>query len=86
MLQIDIDEAKTRLSELAHLAAEGKSFVIVDAGKPLAQVVGCAQNRTSKRADLFACMRGHGNVAKDLDFKSFCREEIAEMFGLDSLS
>jgi len=25
-------------------------------------------------------MRGQGYVAKELDFKSFCREEIAEMY------
>lgn len=31
------------------------------------------------------CMRGCGYAAKDLDFKVFCREEIAEMFGLDDL-
>jgi antitoxin (DNA-binding transcriptional repressor) of toxin-antitoxin stability system len=86
MIQVDIDEAKTRLSELAHRAADGESFIIADAGKPLVEVVRYAQNRTSNRKDLFGCMQGQGYVAKDLDFKTFCHEDIADMFGMDDLS
>ena len=84
MLQIEIDEAKTRLSELARKAADGEPFIIVDDGKPLVKVVGCEGNGTSKRSKLFGCMRGQGYVSKELDFKAFCREEIAEMFGLEA--
>ena len=83
MRQFEIDEAKTRLSELARKAAGGDSFVIADSGKPLAKIVGYEENATSKRAKLFGCMRDQGYVAKDFDFKAFCREEIAEMFDLD---
>jgi prevent-host-death family protein len=83
MLQIEIDEAKTRLSELARNAANGEPFILSDAGKPVAKVVG--YNGASRRRELFGCMKGLGYVAKDLDFKAFGREEIAEMFGLDSL-
>jgi len=82
MQQLEIDEAKTRLPELAHKAADGESFVIADSGKPIAKIVGYGRNETSKRSALFGCMRGQGYVAKDLDFKAFCREEIAEIFGL----
>jgi antitoxin (DNA-binding transcriptional repressor) of toxin-antitoxin stability system len=84
MQQLEIDEAKTRLSELARKAAGGESFVIADSGKPLAKIVGYERNGTSKRSELFGCMRDKGYVAKDLDFKAFCREEIAEMFGLET--
>ena len=84
MQQLEIDEAKTRLFELARKAAVGESFVIADDGKPLARIIGYEENGTSKRAKLFGCMRGQGQVAKDLDFKAFCREEIAEMFGLNA--
>ena len=84
MLQIEIDEAKTRLSELTHKAAGGEPFIIADAGKPLAKVVGYEENATSKRSKLFGCMQGKGYVAKELDFKAFCREEITEMFGFDA--
>jgi prevent-host-death family protein len=80
MIQIEIDEAKTRLLELARNAADGEPFVLSDEGRPVAKVVG--YNGASKR---LGCMKGHGYVAKDLDFKAFCREEIADMFGLDSL-
>jgi prevent-host-death family protein len=84
MLQLEINEAKTHLSELARKAADGESFVILDAGKPLAKIVGYEDNGISKRAKLFGCMQGQGYVAKDLDFKAFCREEVAEMFGLEA--
>ena len=84
MLQIEIDEAKTRLFELTRKAADGEPFIIADAGKPLVKVVGCEENGTSKRSKLFGCMRGQGYVAKELDFKAFCREEITEMFGLEA--
>ena len=84
MQQLEINEAKTRISELVHKAAVGESFVIADEGKPLAKIIGYEENGTSKRAKFFGCMRGQGQVAKDLDFKAFCREEIAEMFGLET--
>ncbi|MCL2010697.1 MAG: type II toxin-antitoxin system prevent-host-death family antitoxin [Synergistaceae bacterium] len=83
MLQFEIDEAKVNLSELARKAAGGESFVIAEAGKPLAKIVGYEGKETSKRAKLFGCMQGQGFVAKDLDFKAFCRKEISEMFDLD---
>jgi antitoxin (DNA-binding transcriptional repressor) of toxin-antitoxin stability system len=83
MQQLEIDEAKTRLPELANKAACGESFVIAAAGKPLAKIVRYEENRTSKRAELFGCMRGQGYVAKDLDFKAFCGKEIDEMFDLE---
>ena len=83
MQQFEMDEAKTRLPELARKAANGESFVIADAGRPLAKIVGYDENEASKRAKLFGCMQGQGHVAKDLDFKAFCREEISEMFGLN---
>ena len=85
MQQLEIDEAKKRLPELAHKAAGGESFVIADSGMPLAKIVGYGRNGTSKRSELFGCMRDQGYVAKDLDFKAFCREEIAEIFGLEAL-
>ena len=84
MLQIEINEAKTRLSELTRKAADGEPFIITDAGKPLAKVVRCEENGTSKRSKLFGCMRGQGYVSKEFDFKAFCSEEIAEMFDLEA--
>ena len=84
MLQIEIDEVKVRIVELAHKAANGEPFIISDAGKPLAKVLGYEKNGASKRLKLFGCMRGQGHIAKELDFKTFCREEIDELFGLDA--
>ena len=84
MLQIEISEAKTHLSELTRKAADGEPFIITDAGKPLAKVVGCEKNGASKRSKLFGCMQGQGYVSKELGFKAFCSEEIAEMFSLEA--
>ena len=67
MQQLEIDEAKTRLSELARKAVSGESFVIADAGMPLAKIVKYEESGNSKRATLFGCMRDQGYVAKDLD-------------------
>jgi prevent-host-death family protein len=92
MLQVTIDEAKTRLSELTRQAASGEPFVIADGGKPLVKVAGYEALPASlretcgpKRSELFGCLRGHGHVAQNLDFKDFCREEIAEMFDTPKL-
>jgi antitoxin (DNA-binding transcriptional repressor) of toxin-antitoxin stability system len=39
MIIIDIHEAKTQLSKLVELAAQGESFVIAKGGKPMVKVV-----------------------------------------------
>jgi prevent-host-death family protein len=38
MLQVNIHEAKTRLSALVEKAAEGESFIIAKSGRPLVVV------------------------------------------------
>ncbi len=77
MLQVNIHEAKTRLSKLLEKTAGGESFIIAKAGKPIARVV--PYEEPKKRSRLGG-MRGLGHVAPDLDIKSIAREEIMEMF------
>ncbi len=79
MKTVNIHEAKTHLSRLVEQAAEGESFIIAKAGKPMVRVTALqagepgAQRRVGFLADVFSVPD---------DFDAMGREEIARQFGL----
>ena len=79
MRAINIHEAKTHLSRLVEEAANGQSFIIAKAGKPMVKVV-----RIDPPADLemrrIGFLRGQFKVPDDFD--RMFEDEIAEMFGV----
>ena len=49
MHQVNIHEAKTHLSRLVDMVAQGQTVVIAKAGKPIAKLEPCAPARTRQR-------------------------------------
>ena len=72
-----IHEAKAHLSDLVDRAANGESFVIAKAGKPLVKVVSL-DGSTDGRKSRIGFLRGVYPIPDDI--KAFGREEIEEMF------
>ena len=76
MVQVNIHEAKTRLSALIEMVASGESFIIAKAGKPMAKVIPYS---TSKKP-----LRQTGFMANEIvipkDFDTMLSSEITEMF------
>jgi prevent-host-death family protein len=66
MLTVNIHDAKTQLSKLVDQAAQGESFIIAKAGKPMVKVValGKAEVGTSSRLGFMA---GEFSVPDDFD-------------------
>ena len=64
MSQVNIYEAKTRLSELVARAAKGETIVIAKAGEPVAQL-GPIQNERKKIK--FGTLKGKIKIAGDFD-------------------
>jgi prevent-host-death family protein len=79
MRVVNIHEAKTHLSRLIEEAANGESFVIAKAGKPLVKVVAldAPDSRHIRRLGFLA-----GQIAVPDDFDRMGAAEIAEMFGV----
>ena len=80
MLQtINIHEAKTHLSRLVEQAANGESFIIAKAGKPMVKVVplDTPEVQHQKR---FGFMAGQIDVPDDFDRMGSA--EIESLFGL----
>jgi prevent-host-death family protein len=78
MKTVNIHEAKTHLSRLVERAAQGESFIIAKAGKPMVRVEALeADAKPKKRLGFLA---GEFSVPDDLD--SMGREEIAQLFGV----
>lgn len=74
---VNIHEAKTHLSRLVEEAANGESFVIAKAGKPMVKVIRLdAEPAKPKRRLGF--MEGQFEVPEDFD--TMFQEEIEEMF------
>lgn len=66
MLAVNIHEAKTHLSRLVEDAAQGKSFIIAKAGKPMVKVVPFTEeDQPAKRRLGF--MSGEIAVPEDFD-------------------
>lgn len=79
MRTVNIHEAKTHLSRLVERAAEGESFIIAKAGKPMVKVTPLhpAEAGSQKRLGFLA---GEFNVPDDFDRMG--QEEIARLFGV----
>lgn len=77
MLTVNIHDAKTRLSKLVDQAAQGESFIIAKAGKPMVKVIalGKAEAGTSSRLGFMA-----GEFAVPDDFDQMGGGEIESLF------
>ena len=64
-LQVNIYEAKTRLSELVEQARQGATVVIAKNGTPLAKLV--ALDAVAKPMIVFGLMKGEIEIADDFD-------------------
>jgi prevent-host-death family protein len=74
---VNIHEAKTHLSKLIEKAAQGESFIIAKAGKPMVKVV-ALDAPTGKKIRRLGFMKGKMSVPDNFD-RMFERE-IEEMF------
>jgi prevent-host-death family protein len=64
VMQINLYEAKTRLSELVEAASKGKAVTIGKAGKPLAKL---GPLELPRRRIKLGLMRGGIRIARDFD-------------------
>ena len=74
---VNIHEAKTHLSRLVEEAANGESFVIAKAGKPMVKVIRLDADGPKPKRRL-GFMEGQMIVPDDI--KTMFKEEIEEMF------
>jgi prevent-host-death family protein len=63
-MQLNLYEAKTRLSELVEAASEGETIVIAKAGRPLAKLGPASGPRKPVR---FGLMKGKIRIGNDFD-------------------
>jgi prevent-host-death family protein len=77
MQTVNIHEAKTHLSKLVEKAAQGESFIIAKAGKPMVRVV-AIDAPEPKKVRRLGFMKGQLKIPKDFD--TMCAKEIEEMF------
>ncbi|MDB5931605.1 MAG: type toxin-antitoxin system prevent-host-death family antitoxin [Polaromonas sp.] len=77
MLTVNIHEAKTHLSRLIERAAQGESFIIAKAGKPMVRVVPI-EPETLHKPQRLGFMKGKMRVPDDFD--TMYADEIARMF------
>jgi len=77
MRTVNIHEAKTHLSRLVEQAAEGESFIIAKAGKPMVKVVALDVS-TTKPPRRLGFMEGEIEVPDDFD--RIDAEEIQRLF------
>ena len=62
--QININEAKTRLSQLVDRAANGEEIVIARSGRPVARLVAWRPRPVARKAGR---LRGRVRVGRDID-------------------
>ncbi len=79
MNTVNIHEAKTQLSRLVEKAAQGESFIIAKAGKPLVKVTALSAPKNIRRLGF---MEGQISVPKDFDRMG--STEIERLFGEDA--
>ena len=77
MLTVNIHDAKTQLSRLVEKAAQGESFIIAKAGKPMVKVIPLGKTETGTASRL-GFMAGEFSVPDDFDRMSDGR--IVDMF------
>jgi prevent-host-death family protein len=80
MRTINIHDAKTHLSRLVEQAAQGESFIIAKAGKPLVKVVALTPDVSQTKRLGFLT----GQIAVPDDFDQMGAEEIGTLFHGDS--
>ena len=66
MITVNIHDAKTQLSKLVEQAAQGESFIIAKAGKPMVKVVALEPAETGTACRL-GFMEGEFSVPDDFD-------------------
>jgi prevent-host-death family protein len=77
MRTVNIHEAKTHLSRLVERAAQGESFVIAKAGKPMVKVTALsAPDRPALQRIGFLA----GQISVPDDFDTMGAEEIRQLF------
>ena len=74
---LNIHQAKTQLTKLVEQAAQGESFIIAKAGKPMVKVVAldAPQTKKPKRLD---SLKGQFSIPDDFD--RMFEKEIEQMF------
>jgi prevent-host-death family protein len=77
MLTINIHDAKTQLSKLVEQAAQGESFIIAKAGKPMVKVIPLGKGETGAASRLGFMA---GEIAIPDDFDQMGNEQIAAIF------
>lgn len=77
MNTIDIEEAKSQLSQLVDRAARGEAFVIAKGGKPLVKVSAVDSPATPRRLGFL-----EGEIEIPEDFDRMGAREIAALFGI----
>ncbi len=75
MVTVNIHEAKTQLSKLVDQAAQGRSFVIAKAGKPLVKVTALEAPAVPRRLGFLA-----GEIAVPDDFNQMGAAAIERLF------
>lgn len=78
MKTVNIHQAKTQLSKLVEEAANGESFVIAKAGKPMVKVT-ALESPTGGQMKRLGFLAGQISVPDDFDRMG--QEEIEGMFG-----
>ncbi|MEE3627798.1 type II toxin-antitoxin system prevent-host-death family antitoxin [Nitrospirillum sp. BR 11752] len=77
MRTVNIHEAKTHLSRLVDKAAQGESFIIAKAGKPMVKVIALAE-KDSDAPQRLGFLAGQLHVPDDFD--RMAGDTIAELF------
>ena len=81
MLTVNLQEAKTHLSELVEQAANGEPFIIAKAGKPLVKVM-ALQSPIADQPRRIGFLAGQIEVPEDFDRMG--AEEITQLFNVKS--
>ena len=75
MVQVNMHEAKTRLSQLVELAEKGERVVIARAGVPVVEIVPTKPTHLERRGGQWA---GKADISAEFDTPM---PEIEELFG-----
>ena len=75
VLTVNMHEAKTQLSKLVERAAQGESFIIARAGKPMVRVMAVDAPEVRRRLGFM-----EGEILVPEDFDTMGRAEIEAMF------
>lgn len=75
---VNMHEAKTQLSKLVELAAQGQPFIIARSGKPLVKVAALDPAEAASAPPRLGFLLGQIFVPDDFD--TMAQSEIAELF------